>query len=132
MIKKDQGEVAVLFSMDENGKVEIDKYCLPQKKKQFTQDGLRNTYLAASLDATTHDKLAHHQLSSFVNSIYSVKDPCTTNLYEVEHVQDLKFAKLFDINRTKCPLGIPKTYENQKHCIALKTQKHQKRISFQK
>ena len=107
LIRKDQGEVAVLLSMDKKGKIQIDSYCLPQKKKKFSQAGLRNAYLVASLGAPALDKEAQYELSSYLSSIYSVeKKPLKPNLstastYEVVHAQHLNFSKLFDIKRTK-------------------------------
>ncbi|KAH7868546.1 uncharacterized protein C8R40DRAFT_1061721, partial [Lentinula edodes] len=78
LIRKDQGEVAIVFEVKKNGEVEIDSYCLPPKKK-FTYDGLRNAYLVASVDATAHDKHAQHSLSSYLSSVYSmdIKTPGT-------------------------------------------------------
>jgi hypothetical protein len=112
LIKADQGEVAVLLQVDKEGEVKIDSYCLPDKKKKFTKDGLRNAYLLASLNASAHDKEAHYSLSSYLSDIYSVKakipEPnLSASTVEVVHAQNLKLAKLFDVKRTKNPIGIP-------------------------
>lgn len=120
MIRKDQGEVAVLLSMNQEGRVEIESFCLPSRKKKFTRDSLRNAYLAASADATLHDKEAHYELSSYLTSMYSVDiKPLVSklmpaNIAEVVQTQNLNYAKLFDIKRMKRKVSIetPKTFQN--------------------
>ena len=122
MIRKDQGEVAVLLSVKQDGEVEIDSYCLPLRKKNFTRDNLRNAYLAASIDVTLHDKEAHYGLSSYLSSIYSMDEKSQLSnlnygdISEVVHAQTLRYGKLFDIRRKQKRVSVetPKTFENDK------------------
>ncbi|KAJ4465143.1 hypothetical protein J3R30DRAFT_3724440 [Lentinula aciculospora] len=112
LIQKDQGEVAIIFEVDECGEVKIDKYCLPDKRK-FTSDGLQNAYLVASLDATPHDRAAQKTLSSYLSSVYS--GPSTTPLgvqVEVPQFHPVNFVKLLDMRKAKSPTRTPKTFEN--------------------
>ena len=121
----------MLLSVKHDGRVEIDSYCQPLRKKRFTRDNLRNAYLAASVDATLHDKEAHYGFCSYLSSIYSVNAKTSVSnllsgcVSEVVHAQHLSYAKLFDIRRTQRKvstettktfqnLEIPKTFEKDK------------------
>ena len=112
----------MLLSVKHDGRVEIDSYCQPLRKKRFTRDNLRNASLAASVDVTLHDKEAHYGHCSYLSSVYSANTKTSVSnllngcVSEVVHAQHLSYAKLFDIRRTqrKVSTETTKTFQNLK------------------